>query len=692
MSLNRIYNLLTNVRLSPLIEFSRWKAKSSCLGRYPVRTQNQQFGNDAHSDAIVRFGPYEVDRRDGKLSKHGLRIKLYGQPLEVLLLLLDRPGELVTREELRQRLWPGNVFVDFERSLNSAVKKLRRALNDDAQEARYIETELRKGYRFIATVQRVSQVSNTMHPSPETGRSEAGISPDCPTRVRQLPTNEEDPVFQAAGVERHSHRRLAAVAAGIAVLLAVSTFVFYAANRKASLWPIAAGSKNANFRSSIAVLGLKNLSSGRDDDWLSTAITQMLSTELAMRYKVRIIPQERVSRAKLELGVADKDGYPSETLRALRTDLGADYAIAGSYMALGDRNSGQVRMDLRLQETISGETLASIAVSGKQSEIFDLVTSAGDQIRLKLGATVPPEGDADWRTVLPANPEAARLYSEGLRHLRVFESVAASELLQKSVILEPDFALGHAALAEVLSALGYEARAISSAQKALSLSNSLPEDERLEIEGCHYDLNHDWAGAIGVYRHLWQDFPDDIESGLKLAAAQTSAGDLNQALATLSSLRSLLSSQRDDPRIDLAEALVAAHNADYKRQQALAESAEIKAQSSGTRLLLARAQLVKGRALERQSQFQSAAEAYSIARQIFEQAADREGTARALNEIGVVLQKQGNLVEAREKFEQARDYFRAIGDENGLATVSTNLGELYRRTGRTLARKSSAVK
>ncbi len=651
-----------------------------------MQRQNEQVGDQA--GVVVRFGPYEVDCQDEKLSKHGLRVKLSGQPLEVLLLLLERPGQLVTREELRQRLWAGNVFVDFERSLNSAVKKLRRALNDDPREARYIETELRKGYRFIATVQRVP---NTTSPSLEAGWSEAGTSHNrYPILASELVANNNEGVLQAASVERPSHRRLG-VAIGIAVLLAASTFVVYRANRKASLSPIAAASKNANFRSSIAVLGFKNLSSGRDADWLSTAITQMLSTELAIRYKVRIIPEETVSRAKLDLGVKEKDGYPRETLRALRTDLGSDYVVAGSYVVLGDRNSRQVRVDLRLQETISGETLASIAVSGKQSEIFDLVSRAGHQMRMKLGATVPPEGDTDWRTVLPTNPEAARLYSEGLRHLRVFESLTASELLQKSVILEPDFALGHAALAEAWSALGYEARAISSAQKALSLSNSLPEDERLEIEGRHYELNHDWAGAMGVYQHLWQDFPDDIESGLKLAAAQTSAGNLDKALATLSSLRSTLSSQRDDPRIDLAEALVAAHNSDYKRQQTLAEHAESKARSSGARLLLARAQLVKGRALEDQSQFQPAREAYSVARQIFEQAGDLEGTAKALNDIGVVLQKQGNLVEAREKLEQARDYFREIGDENRLRTVSNNLGEVYRRAGRTTARGRSLL-
>jgi DNA-binding winged helix-turn-helix (wHTH) protein/tetratricopeptide (TPR) repeat protein len=628
-----------------------------------AQKQNEQLEGQVCSDAVVRFGPYEVDRHDGKLSKHGLRVKLSGQPLEVLLLLLQRPGELVTREELRQRLWTGNVFVDFERSLNSAVKKLRRALNDNTQEVRYIETEPRKGYRFIATVQ---PVANTTPASLETGWSTASTPHDrYPSVASDLPVNNNDAVIQAASVDRNSHRRLHAAAIGVAVLLAASAFVSYRANRQASLSPIAAASKNTNFRSSIAVLGFKNLSSSKDADWLSTAITQMLSTEFANGYKVRIIPEETVSRAKLDLALKEKDGYPRETLRALRTDLGSDYVVAGSYLALGDRNSGQVRLDLRLQETISGETLASIAVSGKQSEILDLVIRAGHQMRTKLGTTVPPDGDVDWRTVLPSNPEAARLYSEGLRHLRLFENLAASELLQKSVILAPDFALGHAALAEAQSALGHEGRAISSAQRALSLSSTLPEDERLEIEGRYYELKHDWAGAIEAYGHLWQDFPDDLESGVKLAAAQTSAGNVKEALATLSSLRSEPAVQQDDPRIDLAEASVVARNADYMRQQALAEEAARKARSSGARLLLARAQLVRGDALTRQSQLEQATQAYSMAQQIFQTAGDREGSATALNNLGLILQKQGHLSSAREKFDQARDYFRQIGDNRG---------------------------
>ena len=102
---------------------------------------------------LVRFGPYQVDRRAGEVRKHDQKIRLSGQPFEVLSLLLDRPGEVVTREEMRQRLWTGNTFVDFEHSLNSAVKKLRGALSDDTQNPRYIETLPKKGYRFIGTIE-----------------------------------------------------------------------------------------------------------------------------------------------------------------------------------------------------------------------------------------------------------------------------------------------------------------------------------------------------------------------------------------------------------------------------------------------------------------------------------------------------------------------------------------------------------
>lgn len=654
--------------------------------KIPVQQEPEQIQQDTSSHLVLHFGPYQVDRRDAKLSKHGLKIKLSGQPFEVLLLLLDRAGELVSREELRRRLWAEDVFVDFERSLNSAVKKLRRALNDDSQEPRYIETEPRKGYRFIAAVERVCQ------PTPLRDRPEQSNGAEVHEFSASIETtpfaDDNAPVQQGSQSLRGW---ITPTVIGLAISIAAAGLVLLRANRRPSLSPAHTVLSNANFRSSIAVLALKNLSSGRDADWLATAMTQMLSTELANQYKARIITADVGTGAKLSLAMKEKGGYSREALRALRAELGSDYVVTGSYVALGDRTSGQVRMDLRLQEAISGETLASIAVSGKQSEIFDLVSRAGHQMRTQLGLTVPPDGDVDWRTVLPRNLEAARLYSSGLKHLRVSDNLAASESLQTSINLEPDFALGYAALAETLSALGYRARALAVAQKALSLSSSLPEDERMHIEGRYYELNHDWVGAMGAYRHLWQDFPDDVDSALRLASCQVSAGNWNDALATLSSVRSVAMSQKDDPRLDLMEATVAARSADYRRQQTLAEQALRKARSSGSLLLQARAQLLHADALGQQGKVQEAIEVYETAYDIFRKADDRQQAAAALVGLGLVLEKQADLTEAQAKFEQARDYFRQIGDDTGLNTTSTNLREIIRAREQLAERKSSAV-
>ena len=99
---------------------------------------------------IIRFGVFEFDRGTGELRKHGLRIKLQGQPVDILSMLLERPGEVVTREELQTRLWAADTFVDFEHSLNAAIKRLRMALGDSAAAPRFVETLARRGYRFIA--------------------------------------------------------------------------------------------------------------------------------------------------------------------------------------------------------------------------------------------------------------------------------------------------------------------------------------------------------------------------------------------------------------------------------------------------------------------------------------------------------------------------------------------------------------
>src|SRR5499425_2049181 len=126
----------------------------------------------------ARFGAFEVHLRSGQLYKHGIRLKLQGQPFQVLALLLEHPGELVTREELRQKLWPADCFVDFDTGLNNAIKKLRDALGDSADEPRYIETLPRRGYRLVA------RVENGEGDLPVSAFVEQDLAPALPGRPR----------------------------------------------------------------------------------------------------------------------------------------------------------------------------------------------------------------------------------------------------------------------------------------------------------------------------------------------------------------------------------------------------------------------------------------------------------------------------------------------------------------------------
>jgi DNA-binding winged helix-turn-helix (wHTH) protein len=128
----------------------------------------------------IRFGAFELDRQSGELFKHGTKLKLQGQPIAVLTLLLERPGELVSREEIRKHLWPEDTFVDFEHSLNTHIKKLRQVFDDDAETPRYIETLPRRGYRFIAQVE---TVPNGSARGTDAGKSEAHNAADSETSV-----------------------------------------------------------------------------------------------------------------------------------------------------------------------------------------------------------------------------------------------------------------------------------------------------------------------------------------------------------------------------------------------------------------------------------------------------------------------------------------------------------------------------
>jgi tetratricopeptide (TPR) repeat protein len=288
---------------------------------------------------------------------------------------------------------------------------------------------------------------------------------------------------------------------------------------------------------------------------------------------------------------------------------------------------------------------------------------------------------AESHSALPTNRKAVQLYSEGLAQLRLSESERARDLLAQAIAAQPDFALAHSALAQAWSALGYDSKSLVAAEKAVQLAKDLPRDRRLHIEGRYYEMKHDWGGAITVYQQLWTDHPDDLDVALSLAKVQNASGNTKEALEVVDVLRRLPSPQRDDPRIDLVEAAVAATQSDYKRQLQLAKQASAKAEASGARLLQARARLIEGWALDDLSQLKDSLAAYESARQIFSAAGDQDGIATTLNNIAIVLQKQGNLDGARQALERAQAQFRRVGNQNGLGGSLTNLGEVCRAQG-----------
>lgn len=417
-------------------------------------------------------------------------------------------------------------------------------------------------------------------------------------------------------------------------------------------------------RRSVAVVGFKNLSGRAEIAWLSTALSEMLTTELAAGERLRTIPGENVARMKSDLSLGETESFGKETLARIRTNLGTDVIVLGSYLDL----AGQIRLDLRIQDAWAGETMVTLAEEGSESELFDLVERAGARLRTKLGVgAVSPVDAKSVRASLPAKPEAARLYADGLARLRRFDTVAARTLFQRAAGADPSFAMARSALAEAWSNLGYDGKAAEEARRAFDLSSGLPREERLWVKGRFRETVKDWPRAIEIYHALFGFFPDNLDYGLRLAAAQVSATKGNEALATVQALRSLPPPASDSPRIDLVEAAAAGSLSDFRRERASAAQAAEKGTRIGARLLVASARAYEGWALLNLGEFDAARRAFGEARGLYHAAGDRGGAAWTLINIGVTSWQRGDLAAATTAYDVALRTFQEIGQKKGVA-------------------------
>ena len=612
---------------------------------------------------LLEFGPFRVDPEQRLLVRDEQPILVSPKAFDLLLILLQRNGQIVLKDDLMRSLWP-DTFVE-ESNLTQHVFLLRKALGDRSQDSSYIVTVPGRGYRFVS-------------------------------QVRTLPGE------QSLVVGSHSQARVVVetrnpmalpIAFVLLTVLAVGGVLGYRAylaeqaRNSAKTLPPA----TVKARRSVAVLGFRDLSGRPEDAWLSTALAEMLNTELAAGEKLRLVPGEDVARTRLDLRLPDAETLSKDTLARVRKSLGTDVVVLGSYASLGRKSKGSIRVDLRLQDAVAGDTIAEVATTGTEDDLFDLVSRAGTQLREKLGLGGATMAEAvSVKASLPANPEAARLYAEGLAKLRLFDALAARDLLQQSVLADPKYPLSRSALATAWSALGYDKKAREEANNAFQLSTNLSREDRLVVEGAYRRANHEYGKAIEVYRTLFTLFPDNLDYGLRLAETQQLGSKSNDALATIADLRKLPPPSSSDPRIDLQEATAWIWISNSQRAQEPLKYALQKGRAQGERLLVARTLRQQCRSSFVLGHIKDAIDACREARDTYAAAGDREGEAATVRFWADAIRQYDPPGPSRVReappetidlYRQALDTFRSIGNEGHAADTMNSLGLLYAMQG-----------
>jgi serine/threonine protein kinase/tetratricopeptide (TPR) repeat protein len=435
-------------------------------------------------------------------------------------------------------------------------------------------------------------------------------------------------------------------------------------------------------RRSIAVLGFKNASGRSESAWLSTGLSEMLTTELGTGEKVRTIPEENVVRAKMDLSLSDADSLSKDTLERLRRNLGTDYVVLGSFVDLGTESGGQVRLDLRLQDAHTGELISVASETGTERELFDLVSKAGSELRnhLGLGEMSATESKA-LRATLSLNPEAARFYAQGLAKLRVSDALAAKDALEKAAQADPKFPLAHSMLAETWWNLGYENKAREESKTAVDLGTNLSREEQLSIEGRFEEFSRNLGQAGETYKALVHFFPDNVEYALRLAAVQTSSGLGKDALSTVAAIRTANSQATDDPRLDLAEANAWDRTGEYQKFYDAAQRGAAKARVMGARLLVAQALVMEGNALSNLGRATEAQAAVTQGLSLFQAAGMQDGVARAYNNLGIIQMGHGDYAAAQKSYQETIRIDKEIGFLRGIRQADNNLGIIYLEQG-----------
>ena len=457
--------------------------------------------------ALVRFGVFEADLRAGELRRNGVRVRLQDLPFRMLALLLSRAGEVVTRDEFRQALWPPDVFVDFEQSISSAVMRLRDALGDSADNPIFIQTIERRGYRWIGPI-----LSQTLEP----------VVQDRAPAPAAEPESRDFTARYEIGLTAHARNRGSQVRRWLAVamfaILGLAGFFLWRWPRHIPI-------------SSIAVLPFDNLSAPSFNDAFSDGLTDEIAASISHLDGVRVAGRRSAYVFKGK----------HDDLRDIGSRLNVEAVVEGSVQRAADRT----HVTVELNRTRDGFTIWSQTYDGTTGDWMQIESQIAGSIAGALARKISAK-DA------PAahDPEAHALYLEAryLWNQRNFPAELKSvDLLQQAIARDPNYALAWAGLADSLIAIGdveevdpaaYLPRARDAALKALQLDPSLAEPHAaLGMVACHYD--YDWPTAEREYKKAIELNPSYASAHQYYALGLMAHGRFAEANAQLDIARRL---------------------------------------------------------------------------------------------------------------------------------------------------------
>jgi TolB-like protein/DNA-binding winged helix-turn-helix (wHTH) protein/Flp pilus assembly protein TadD len=456
------------------------------------------------------FDEFEVDLRSGELWERGNRLRLQDQPFQVLRVLLERRGEIVTRDELKQTLWPADTFVDFDDGLNTAVRKIRDTLGDSAEKPRYIETIPRRGYRFMGCL---SDLRPAVISSP------AEESNDSP--VQEFSRSDPSaPVVLPAPAQLLSIRWRVLLTAAAALALFSTALVLYRGSS-------AKGTNQPRIKS-LAVLPLKNLSADPTQEYLADGMTEALIGRLAGIHDLRVISRTSVMQYK----------DTKEALPEIAKTLGVDAIVEGSVIRDGNR----IRVHAQLIRAATDEHFWSEAYDRELRDVLTLQSDVAQSIAQKVEVTITGEERARLTAARLIAPEVYENYLKGRSILDKSYSRSGLEesigYFEEATKRDPTFAPAYVGLADAYDRLGtifigtppseVRPKVVNAARKALELDPELAEAHVLLAD--IYQEQWHWGDAQAEYKRALDLKPNDAAAHVGFAHWLLCQGRTQEAL------------------------------------------------------------------------------------------------------------------------------------------------------------------